>query len=188
MGENEIILIENFISKQYQQVLLSFIENGDLPLYYNSNTIGPYKLNYPEHNVIEYPQFTHAFVSNGNVASDFWVKFEPIVFNFLAKTEINFGKLIRCKLNLNPKIEKATPREHFTIHTDSKDVEGFTAIYYINDSDGETLFFNKTGTEIIKKISPKQGSMVYFNNKIPHAGQPPKNNNYRSVINFNWIK
>ena len=163
MGENEIILIENFISKQYQQVLLSFIENGDLPLYYNSNTIGPYKLNYPEHNVIEYPQFTHAFVSNGNVASDFWVKFEPIVFNFLAK-------------------------EHFTIHTDSKDVEGFTAIYYINDSDGETLFFNKTGTEIIKKISPKQGSMVYFNNKIPHAGQPPKNNNYRSVINFNWIK
>lgn len=183
---NQILVVEDFVSKPFQELIKALVEGSELPLYYNCDTMLGYKTNYPKNNLIEYPQFTHTFIDKGEIKSEWWAKIEPLLFYFMAKTGISFGSLDRCKMNLNPKISSAIPEQHFTIHTDYL-VSGFTSIYYVNDSDGDTLFFNATGTEIVKKISPKQGTMVYFNNQIPHAGQPPKINDYRSVINFNWI-
>jgi len=183
---DEITVIDDFVSKEYQMLLQHYIDNAELPLYYNFDTIGKeYLFPYPTDNVIECPQFTHNFVRYKETKSNWWSVYEPLHFFFLAKTgAIKNQKLSNCKLNLNYKTDTD---KHYTIHTDMVNEPGITAIYYVNDSDGDTLFFNEAGTEVIKRISPKQGTMVYFDNKIPHAGQPPKTNNYRAVINFNWV-
>jgi len=189
MNANEIVEIENFISKEYQMLLQHYIDNAELPLYYNFDTMGSnYVAEYPKENQIEVSQFTHNFVRHNETKSNWWSAFEPISFFFNAKTgAINNQKLSNCKLNLNTKIENFDENKHYTIHKDMGNESGITAIYYVNDSDGDTLFFNETGTEIIKRVTPKQGTMVYFDNKIPHAGQPPVINNYRAVLNFNWV-
>jgi hypothetical protein len=44
------------------------------------------------------------------------------------------------------------PLHHFPAHYDTTD-KAVVAIYYVNDSDGETLFFNKKDIDGVYKIS-----------------------------------
>jgi len=45
--------------------------------------------------------------------------------------------------------------------------EKYSFILYLNDSDGKT-FFKKP---INKKITPREGRLVFFNSSIPHGGE-----------------
>jgi hypothetical protein len=186
---DNIIIVEDFVSKEFQMQLQRYIENAEVPLYYNSDTIGnEYTSQFPKDNQLECPQFTHRFIKDFDQKSSWSSYFEPIGFFFNAKTgTLKNEKLFSFKLNVNPRVSDRTPDEHYTIHVDTGFPTGITAIYYVNNSDGDTLFFNETGTEVIKRVTPKQGSIVYFNNQTPHAGQPPVINNYRAVLNFNWV-
>ena len=55
-------------------------------------------------------------------------------------------------------------------------------IYYVNDADGPTVFFNKAGN-IIKSVEPKKGRVVIFDGEILHGGGIPKNGP-RCLVNF----
>ena len=57
-------------------------------------------------------------------------------------------------------------------------------LYYIDDSDGDTFFFDEDW-DIIQRVSPKAGRMVLFQNDIYHASSPPQENNGRIVLNTN---
>jgi len=183
-------IVENFVSKAYQDHIAGLIERSELPLFFNLDTVSTkdpriktmWKLSDLS---ISYPQFTHNFIKNYDVTSTYWPHIEPIVFGLLAKNEVIAGmRLWRCKLNLNSKATQFSDTQYFTPHVDVPSKKGITAIYYINDSDGDTLFFDETMT-ITDRITPKKGTLVYFDNKIYHAGQPPRTSFYRSVINFN---
>ena len=56
-------------------------------------------------------------------------------------------------------------------------------IYYINDSDGDTIFFNKKLKEI-KRVTPKKNTAVLFDSNILHCGCNPIKSSMRGVINF----
>ena len=59
-------------------------------------------------------------------------------------------------------------------------------LYYLNDSDGDTFFFdNYEDLNIIERITPKAGRMVMFDNGIHHSSSPPQKSNARFVINSN---
>jgi hypothetical protein len=68
-----------------------------------------------------------------------------------------------------------------------------TAIYYVNDNDGDTYIFNekyeqRTYKELtVKKVvSPKKGRMVLFKGNHLHSGNYPIQDKPRIVINFNF--
>jgi hypothetical protein len=75
----------------------------------------------------------------------------------------------------------ATPHQD----ADGNDHEKYlTFLYYVNDSSGDTLFFDDN-KKLIKRVCPKRGTGVLFNSKILHAGSYPKDENSpRCVINF----
>ena len=77
----------------------------------------------------------------------------------------------RCKINLQTNAPHFKKTSHNAPHIDTQEVIPYhwTMIYYINDSDGDTLVFNETGENIPvknftinKKISPKKGRAVIF--------------------------
>src|ERR1041385_1297209 len=61
------------------------------------------------------------------------------------------------------------------IHTDSEEPGHKTVVYYSNaywqpNWQGETLFYTKDRSEIIRAVMPKPGRMIVFDSDVPHAG------------------
>ena len=68
-------------------------------------------------------------------------------------------------------------------------VDFIVALYYVCDSDGDTVIYNETEeskTYTIKKsVTPKQGRMVIFDGSLYHAAEQPINSNTRCIVNYN---
>lgn len=77
-----------------------------------------------------------------------------------------------------------TKLEHYAPHVDFN-IPHKVVLYYINDADGDTVFFNKDG-KIIQKVSPKKGRVLVFNGELLHGGGIPKKGP-RAVVNFDII-
>lgn len=75
-----------------------------------------------------------------------------------------------------------TNKVHYEPHVDMEKWHK-VLLYYVNDSDGDTVFFNKKDGKIIERVSPKKGRLVAFDGNIYHAAGIPKNN-HRCVVNF----
>ena len=78
-------------------------------------------------------------------------------------------------------------------HTDH-DIPHLVFLYYANDSDGDTIFYEQDQKTEITRVSPKKGRAVIFDGSIPHSGSTPTKNeriainiNF-SVINFNTLQ
>ena len=91
--------------------------------------------------------------------------------------------LTRCKANLQTKLLDFEKDNYNTPHVDRTE-EHLVLLYYVNDSDGDTFLFDEHN-EIITRVSPKKGRMLFFNGNISHAGSHPKHSEKRIVINYN---
>ena len=92
-------------------------------------------------------------------------------------------------------------KQHDTIHTDILQ-EHLVCLYYVNDSDGDTVLFNETTEDYplvdttcvfddrkfteMKRVQPKKGRVVLFNGKRYHCSSPPQKD-LRCIINFNLL-
>jgi len=77
-----------------------------------------------------------------------------------------------------------TNLDYYAPHTDLP-YPHWVILYYVNEADGDTVFFNSEG-EIIQTVSPKKGRVVLFDGLIKHSGGIPKQKN-RAVVNFDII-
>ena len=62
----------------------------------------------------------------------------------------------------------------------------YTMIYYANDSDGPTCFFDKN-MEVFKEVHPKKGRAVIFPGATYHGGCAPKEHDERILLNCNFM-
>ena len=74
-------------------------------------------------------------------------------------------------------------------HRDLEDTDNFfVVLYYVCDSDGDTVIYNETEESDVytlkQKVSPKQGRVVVFDGALMHTAEQPLNNT-RCVINYN---
>ena len=69
-------------------------------------------------------------------------------------------------------------------HIDTPD-DHYVCLYYINDSEGDTVIFNDNGEEI-ERITPKKGRIVFFDGSIKHCSSSPTKT-HRAVVNFDFI-
>lgn len=120
-------------------------------------------------------------------------KFKYIIDKMCQKHGIAYNKLGRVKLNATPWSENGN---HLYPHVD-KDYNTqphLIFLYYINDSDGDTVLFDqkytgdKIGPEsltVMKRVTPKRGSAFIVSGEHFHAISPPTKNSMRCVINAN---
>jgi len=121
------------------------------------------------------------------------IVFKSLIDKLCEKHGIEYKKLGRVKLNATPWSESGN---HLYPHVDKNydSQPHLIFLYYINDSDGDTVLFDqkytgkKIGPEeltIMKKITPKRGSAFIVSGEHFHAITPPTKNSMRCVINAN---
>ena len=186
---NEIKVIDNVIPKSYQDILENTLikNNGSFPWYFMNNLT---KSNFDSNDIYGFIHVYNNFRTN--YSSEYFNLLLPFMHQACEKIDFNIQKIYlgRSFLTL-----PALMQQNSLWHTDLEDIDHLVFLYYVNDSDGDTLFSNLTNKEItaseiknkdvevIKNISPKKGRGVFFNGNIYHASTNPTNGP-RCVINF----
>jgi hypothetical protein len=67
-------------------------------------------------------------------------------------------------------------------HPDTRLDKFITVLYYVNDSDGDTFFFD--GDECISRVKPIKGTAAMYPSNTWHAGSTPVEHETRVVINM----
>ena len=185
-----IKVIDNFIPKVFQDQLESQLSALDLAWSYLPHTSPPgVSGTFADPNGFDTPQFVHRFLVDGDPVSNYYPLIYPFLY-FMSVHNCEVSRFWRCKSNMTLPI--AVPEgTHTYPHTDLDDekAKGISMVYYANDSDGDTIFFEESSKEFNgtlterQRVSPKKGTAVLFDSSIIHAGQVPKNSKNRLVVN-----
>jgi hypothetical protein len=72
------------------------------------------------------------------------------------------------------------------LHTDYS-YEHTTAIFYLNSSDGNTLLFDREGTNLLTEVEPIENRLLIFDGLLQHTGHSPSMHKSRVLINMNFM-
>ena len=189
--------LEDFVSRQYQEDLRGTLLSATFPWFLNQRTLpdGYALLDVAaQGTIVDTPQFTHTLHDGGAPASTFFGLVLPLLYFFTAKTGIATNHVVRVKANLTLPNPRTIGNVYLGPHVDYEfeDRSSFlTLIYYVNDSDGDTVVFNERAGAPVAipserlRVTPEQGKLVYFDGDIIHTGQNPTHTPARAVINLN---
>lgn len=191
-------VFHDVVTRQVQDDIESTLLHYTFPWYYTSGTSYSVSSSDAPDNVLkdvrtkDSSQFNHSFY-NDRVTSNYW----PIVHSLIEVVEELTGKsyqhrILRAKANLICR-DSAFPDECYNMpHSDATfdGIESF--LYYVNESDGDTVIFNeKPGaaslTECVRS-SPEKGKLIVFDSYYLHSSSPPKHHDARLVINILFRK
>ena len=198
---NDIYVFDDIIEKPYQELIKETLMGGEnpptvdkveecFPWYYVSDITdstheGPFQGRFG---------FSHVYVeAEDGICSNFHNLFSGLIQNSCKKLKMKKIDIIQGRSFLStptniPKEDVDTP--HYDM-----DAPHFVMLYYVNDSDGDTIIYNeKTKFDtchaddemkftIKKKVSPKQGRVVLFDGIHFHTAEQP-NHNLRCIVNY----
>jgi 2OG-Fe(II) oxygenase superfamily len=183
---SEVIVIDDIIPKQDQIRLYELMSQNNLPYQYNRSTVVDASTLPKNSRVIDSSMIVNVVVFN-EFTSPLLREFVPII----AAIPFKIRELLRVKVNITHPHLLAREDTYNVPHVDYDGDDLITAIYYLNDSDGDTYIFdqdrNYKGDDLTvkKQISPKQGRMVVFSGDLLHSGNNPRSNETRMVANIN---
>jgi len=191
----QLVQLENAIPKPYQDQLEA--ETSALGWFFHEETARP-GLKFSR----TYGGFFHmAFdiASPTPVTSIINGLLIPLLFVSTDKANVKFNDLIRIRLGMFPRTMLDVP--HHNPHVDFYEPH-VVGLYYVNDSDGDTVIFNETFEKVtieqsakyanegkfteLARVSPKKGKMVFFDGKHYHASMHPKEHAQRIAITFDF--
>jgi hypothetical protein len=183
---NDILIIDDIVPKSYQDEIEEIIFNND-------NNFNWFLLKdvTTDGNTFNNIGFNHVFKKeNGNITSNFLTFFMPMIYIATEKINVKYNNIIKARTFLQ------TPRNnklHNIPHVDLK-YPHLVFLYYVNDSDGDTILFKETLEDTPNPkddyffnqkqvVSPKKGRGLLFNGNRYHASSNPTKIP-RCVINF----
>lgn len=114
---------------------------------------------------------------------------------FMSKYSIDVQEVTRIKVNILTREKEVDRDKHHLPHVDTK-LAHYVFLYYVNDSDGDTLFFNQwhkgdytpdpNSFVVEKRVAPKRGTAVVFDGHQFHASSSPVDSEYRCIINIDF--
>jgi hypothetical protein len=189
-----IKILDNLVSLNTTKYLEECLLNH--PWYYLKDTA------YNQFNQSTRPyesSWVHFLYNDEESLSDLKPLAESLLIGALEKSDLTISKLIRIRAGMSTRTPY--PIRHDP-HVDW-DNHHMSAVYYVNSSDGDTVFYkekrdenltidsrewaeNRTFT-IDHTIPPVAGRMVIFDGLIYHSSTTPCNTDHRIIINFNWL-
>lgn len=179
-------ILDNFLPQGFQDVLERTFLGPDFPWFFQHATCGEDHTYANLPGVCDTHQFTHGLFFNNAVNSNYFDLVQNIMYKFMLTENIDTGYLLKVKANLT--LKSVDLKDTFAPpHTDFPGAkeEYITCIYYVNDSDGDTLFFD-SNNNIVDRVTPKKGRLAYFKGDYTHSKEAPQHHATRCVINFNF--
>jgi hypothetical protein len=155
---------------------------------------------YADSNITDDVGFFHMAFDGENKSSHYDF-FKTILDFFCATTQIEVQEIIRIRLRYTHKGKGHTEFKYAAPHVDFNTSQPYsTMIYYVNDSDGDTIIFDEIFKQDVVydpvladplpellRYTPKKGSALFFNGHRYHAGNYPTECSSRIVINYDFV-
>lgn len=163
-----IKIIDNFIPKHYQHELEGVFCGDNFLWTYQPCTYKPYTGT--DDRICDVP-FLGRKVFGGNTPPiPEYIVVKPLMYFFMEHTGMEISNVGRIKANLM--LTKDDKRWH-PPHRDAEHDNYYTLLYYVNDCDGDTLFFDGSDYNIVQRVTPKKGRAVIFPSNMLHCGNNP---------------
>ena len=189
--KNKILVFDDIIDLEYQKRIKSILlgdetfEGYYFPWYFTQDVTKQKDKDSQKRSA-----FFHGYVrDNDDTIGTIDSVFHYLIVSLLESACNKIGKqsvnVIQGRSFLQLPINYKGERED-SPHIDTSD-DHFVMLYYVCDSDGDTIIFNekeKSEKYTIQKIvTPKQGRVVLFDGAFYHTAEQPMNN-VRCVINY----
>jgi len=181
-------VIENFLPQSYQDELESVLTRYDFPWYYQPEiTTGKPKV---QDERFKYSHgFTHQFYHQEHSVQSSFYGLVQTLLHFVPQ-KYNVQGYYRLKANLTVPLEGWNKDCCQEPHVDMP-IPHLVCLYYVNDSDGDTFFFDQMFDEraepeeftVYKRIAPKKGTAVIFDGLRYHGSNNPIEYQNRFIIN-----
>ena len=192
---HDIIILDNFLPKSYEDEIEKHFSSLEFPWYYNPGVSYSQEENAKfianDSNIKETDGFVHRLIIENAKVSGYGDLVRPIMYFVEDKFKVNVNYIIRARAVMiykNPVFG-----EFYNVpHVDDMN-RHMTLIYYVNDSDGDTVIFKEkyvngisySKKNVERRVEPKKGRAVLFDGHRYHTGSVPTYNN-RMLINFNF--
>ena len=192
-GELIFDRISGVLSYDQQDKIEKFFLSNEFPWYHHLNTVDPTS---QESKLFDDFGFhTHNFLLKGKLKSPLFQE---------AINLIELGQFMK-EYNISPNLYNAhismfSQRDRIVIpppHIDLRNCSHTVILYYINDGDGDTIFYNKCekdDEELLssnhkdmkewRRESPKKGDFLVFDGSIYHSPSCPIESRCRLSLNF----
>lgn len=197
------LVVDNFISPPSIDSIYAMFKSDEMKWSFHKESLDYYdpegdNLYYTEEPTQNHPQFRHGFVKDNQVTSDLYKYLSPLLEMY---ENCGLGKpdyISRIKANLlvpyqGPKLSPPhtdTSFFNYGTHSIQHSFERKTLLYYVNDSDGDTVFYNErwNGERIGKltvqqRVKPVKGRAIIFDSNQIHSASAPTDKKYRIVLN-----
>ena len=193
--DKEIYVIDDFIDTEYQEDIRNILmgdyqyRKKDFPWYYTEDVTGANDPDSQHRSALghDYVVLEDEDNPTGESISVFHYLFLPMLKNVCREMKIKNINVLQGRSFLQFPLN-LKDRTVDTPHIDLHNRKHLVALYYVCDSDGDTIIYNereKLGTYTIKqKVTPKQGRIVLFDGSLYHTAEQPLNN-VRCVVNYN---
>jgi hypothetical protein len=187
--------IENIVTDKVMERAKRIFLQDHFGWFYNSSTskIRPGdKTVLMDEQTKESIQFTHKLYTDGTFDSEYVDFIMKIMKGLEEKEGIVCTKMLRAKCNLLPQDASYGTDFYHPPHVDiinPTDIN-YSLIYYVNNSDGDTILFNEQFGDEFDKLTiahrqtPKEGCALLFKSGTYHASSSPMLTNSRVIMNI----
>ena len=198
-------VLESFISKSYANEIENLI-NTPNNFHWSfhdqiANEYGNEPKKYKNPSIINPIGLAHVFIDAGKIRSDHFTFIKPILLFLEYHMDFEIKQVLRVRARRTMQNTNLNANHYNPPHVDLPDTVPYKSlIYYVSDSDGDSIFFNEKyipgngppelkDTDVTEcfRYTPKKGNAILFDGHQYHAGNSPVEYLHRTVINFDFV-
>ncbi len=193
----EITVIDDIIDLEYQNGIKGILLGDDtfqghlFPWFYTEDVTGAGDYDSQHRAALghEYVYLDHVKDANGRVISRFHNMFLPMLKEVIRRIGIKQEETGILQGRSFLQLPRNIQREDVdTVHIDINQRAHLVVLYYVCDSDGDTIIYHervKSEKYTIKqRVTPKQGRIVIFDGTLYHTAEQPLHST-RCIVNYN---
>lgn len=132
--------------------------------------------------------FKHNFIYENEDMSSYAPLVIPVAIKAAEQTGSELTNILSCYavLTMNcGKEHNGFPHIDAHQHPETEEMKRYSAVFYLEDCDGDTVFYEKQDGEIVYRVTPQKNTMIVFRTNTYHSGMLPMIFPARRVINLN---